>query len=149
MNKQAKCQKTFLWLPNRMNRTLCNFVSAEKRRNSRNPSEKHVLGRKFKRSWLGIEKIIFWAPARSVISLFEAFRKGGRWDGGTVQRVVSRKKPRGVRVSKKKSLLIILIKLKTLKSRRLLHGLIKQRQIELSCDIWTGQYNLFHLIVNI
>ena len=81
MNKQAKCQKTFLWFPNRMNRTLCNFVIAEKRRNSRNPSEKHVLERKFKRSWLGIEKIIFWAPARSVISLFEAFRKGGRWDG--------------------------------------------------------------------
>ena len=32
------------------------------------------------------------------------------------------------------------IKLKTLQSRRLLHGLIKQREIELSCDISTGQY---------
>ena len=32
------------------------------------------------------------------------------------------------------------IKLKTLQSRRLLQGLIKQREIELSCDISTGQY---------
>ena len=32
------------------------------------------------------------------------------------------------------------IKLKTLKSRGLLLGLIKQREIELSCDISTGQY---------
>ena len=31
-------------------------------------------------------------------------------------------------------------KLKTLQSRRLLQGLIKQREIELSCDISTGQY---------
>ena len=31
------------------------------------------------------------------------------------------------------------IKLKTLQSRRLLQGLIKQREIELSCDISTGQ----------
>ena len=30
--------------------------------------------------------------------------------------------------------------LKTLQSRRLLQGLIKQREIELSCDISTGQY---------
>ena len=29
---------------------------------------------------------------------------------------------------------------KTLRSRRVLHGLIKQREIELSCDISTGQY---------
>ena len=32
------------------------------------------------------------------------------------------------------------IKLKTLQSRRLFQGLIKQREIELSCDISTGQY---------
>ena len=32
------------------------------------------------------------------------------------------------------------IKLKTLQSRRLLQGLIKQREIELNCDISTGQY---------
>ena len=32
------------------------------------------------------------------------------------------------------------IKLKTLQSRRLLQELIKQREIELSCDISTGQY---------
>ena len=32
------------------------------------------------------------------------------------------------------------IKLKTLQSRRLLQGLIKQREIELSCDVSTGQY---------
>ena len=32
------------------------------------------------------------------------------------------------------------IKLKTLQSRRLLQGLIKQREIELSCDISTCQY---------
>ena len=32
------------------------------------------------------------------------------------------------------------IKLKMLQSRRLLQGLIKQREIELSCDISTGQY---------
>ena len=32
------------------------------------------------------------------------------------------------------------IKLKTLQSRRLLQGLIKQREIELSGDISTGQY---------
>ena len=31
-------------------------------------------------------------------------------------------------------------KLKTLQSRRLLQGLIKQRETELSCDISTGQY---------
>ena len=33
-----------------------------------------------------------------------------------------------------------IIKLKTLQSRRLLQGLIKQREIDLSCDISTGQY---------
>ena len=32
------------------------------------------------------------------------------------------------------------IKLKTLRSRRLLQGLIKQRERELSCDISTGQH---------
>ena len=32
------------------------------------------------------------------------------------------------------------IKLKTLQSSRLLQGLIKQREVELSCDISTGQY---------
>ena len=32
-----------------------------------------------------------------------------------------------------------IIKLKTLQSRRLLQGLIKQRGIDLSCDISTGQ----------
>ena len=32
------------------------------------------------------------------------------------------------------------IKLKTLQSRRLLRGLIKQLEIELSCDISTGHY---------
>ena len=32
------------------------------------------------------------------------------------------------------------IKLKTLQSRILLQGLIKQREIELSCNISTGQY---------
>ena len=31
-------------------------------------------------------------------------------------------------------------KLKTLQSRRLLQGLIKQREIEIGCDISTGQY---------
>ena len=32
------------------------------------------------------------------------------------------------------------IPLKTLQSRRLLQGLIKQREIEFGCDISTGQY---------
>ena len=43
------------------------------------------------------------------------------------------------------------IKLKTLQSRRLLQGLIKQREIELGCDISTGQskyrnLTLFHVV---
>ena len=33
-----------------------------------------------------------------------------------------------------------LFTLKTLQSRRLLQGLIKQREIEFGCDISTGQY---------
>ena len=40
------------------------------------------------------------------------------------------------------------IKLKTLQSRRLLQGLIKQREVELSCDILTGQLYFQTLICN-
>ena len=40
-------------------------------------------------------------------------------------------------------------KLKTLQSRRLLQGLIKQREIEIGCDISTGQYQSSSGITNL
>ena len=40
-------------------------------------------------------------------------------------------------------------KLKTLQSRGLLQGLIKQRQIEFGCDISTGQYQSSSGITNL
>ena len=42
--------------------------------------------------------------------------------------------------AKEFDMIITVFILKTLQSRRLLQGLIKEREIELSCDISTGQY---------